>query len=213
MSNQSEYKKLSFITEIKATSDSRVFEAYASTFGNVDSYNDVIVKGAFLNTIQNRKPKLAYQHDTTRLPGVIDSVMEDDKGLLVKGRLAETELGNEVYELLKLGAINQMSIGFVATEVEYKEDVRLLKSIDLYEVSFVTFPANEEAIVTRVKSKGEFETIRDYEKALRDVLGLSRNQAKLFAAHGFKSSEDIQRDAELLELKETIENLTNKIRG
>jgi HK97 family phage prohead protease len=86
-------KHLDFNAEIKTVSDKgskKTFEAYASTFGNMDHHDDVIMKGAFIESLKKRNPKLAYQHDVTKLVGVITAAEEDDKGLLVRGEFLDT---------------------------------------------------------------------------------------------------------------------------
>lgn len=211
-------KFLDFTAEIKSLQD-RNFEAYAATFGNVDYHDDVIVKGAFLNTLAKRMPKLAYQHDVRQLPGVIKSAVEDSKGLLISGQFINTPLGNQVYEEVRSGAINQMSIGFSAIDTEYRNDIRYIKAIDLYEVSFVTFPANEQAIVTNVK---DINDIRDFERFLRNA-GFSKERAVAIASGGFKQ-KGTERDAEsgsintecdagIGEIVGLIKTLTEQLKG
>ena len=184
-----------------------VFEGYASTFGNIDSVNDVIEKGAYRKTIATYKSNgskmpLLFQHNTSDVRGVITAMDEDDKGLYVRGSLLKTERGNELREMLTMGAIRKMSIGFMPKLYEYDQggELRILKEIDLFEVSMVTFPANDKADVTYVKSLPESE--REFEKMLRQA-GYSQNQAKAITCHGFKAatqkrdvSELNQRDAE-----------------
>lgn len=203
-----ELKQLALDTEIKAESNGneRTFEAYASVFGNVDNDNDIIVKGAFTETILKRTPKLAYQHDIKKLVGVVKEIKEDETGLLIKGEFLNTPLGDQVYEEVKAGAINQMSVGFRTKDSDFDgKGQRIIKDVDLFEVSFVTFPANESARVTSVKADG-CKTVRDFEKILRDV-GFSRTKAKSLASHGYKSSDDIERDAALTDLKNSLINL------
>lgn len=174
------------------------FEGYASTFGNVDHVNDVIEKGAYKATIEKFKANgskmpLLYQHNTGDVRGVITYMAEDVKGLHVQGRLLKTERGQELREMLKEGAIRKMSIGFMPKLYEYDQggDIRVLKEIDLFEVSMVTFPANEAAVVTNVKSLPDNE--REFEKMLRQA-GYSQNQAKAITCHGFKAAKQ-SRDA------------------
>lgn len=208
-----EVKHIDLKLEVKENDkgDAKVFEAYGSTFGNVDSYDDVVMKGAFTETLQKRKPKILYQHDTSRLPAIFTAGEEDDNGLLVRGEFLDTTLGRDVYKEVKSGAINAMSIGYSVNESEYDErGVRLIKSVDLYEVSFVTFPANEQALVTGVKAN-DVKTIREFESFLRDA-GYTKADATRIALHGFKTSEEIKRDADNLELTKSILNLTNKIK-
>lgn len=207
-------KTLDFKTEIKAAENDNVktFEAYASTFGNVDSHLDIIMKGAFLESLKKRTPKLAYQHNVTKLAGVITEAKEDDFGLKVKGDFLDTELGIQAYKEVKAGAIDSLSIGYATKDAEYLDNgVRELKEVDLYEVSFVTFPANDKAIVTNVKAD-DIKTKKEFEILLRDA-GFSRKEATRIALHGFKTSEEIQRDADNSELNELINNLNKKFRG
>ena len=155
------------------------FEGYASVFNNKDLGNDVIRKGAFAETLMNKKPKqikLLYQHKTDEPIGVVDSIEEDNKGLKIKGRLAlGTQKGKEVYELMKMEALDSMSIGYRINQDGYKYDDknkrRIIKSVDLMEVSMVTFPMNPKATISKVKGADIEEgkiTEREIEKAMRD---------------------------------------------
>tara|TARA_R100000388_G_scaffold95016_1_gene85479 strand:+ start:1869 stop:2660 length:792 start_codon:yes stop_codon:yes gene_type:complete len=184
--------------------DEGVFEGYASVFGNKDLGNDVIEKGAFAKSIYNKKPKqikLLYQHKTDEPIGVIESIEEDNKGLKVKGRLAlGTQKGREVFELMKMGAIDSMSIGYRLNAKGYHYDdkgkKRVIKEVDLMEISMVTFPMNTRAKVTKVKfDKEMLETIteRELESHLRDV-GWSFSTAKQSASILHKSFNKEQRD-------------------
>lgn len=163
------------------------FSGYGAVFGNVDSYGDVIAKGAFAETLRKNVasdtwPAMLSQHggmfgdDSTPI-GVWTEMREDDVGLWVEGKFAPTERGKEAYELLKMKprpAYSGLSIGFRAKEwargTQPDEPRRTLKAVDLVEVSLVTFPANTRARVTAVKSEFNPRAIED---ALRDA-GLSR---------------------------------------
>ena len=86
-----------------------MFSGYGSIFNNKDLGNDVMMEGAFSKSIASkgaRGVKLLYQHKADEPIGVFDEILEDRKGLKVKGRLAMgTQKGKEVYELMKMGAI------------------------------------------------------------------------------------------------------------
>ena len=180
-----ETEKQSFVAEIKAE-DEGVFSGYASTFGNVDNGNDIVAKGAFTKSLAERpasKVKLLSQHKTDEPIGIFTEVFEDSKGLFVRGKLAlGTQKGRETYELMKLGAIDGMSIGFRANPEKqiYNESkrTRTLKEVQLLEISLVTFPMNERAMVQSVKGE---KSIREWETILRDAGGLSRTEAKVGA--------------------------------
>jgi len=189
------------------------FEGYGSVFGNKDLGNDVIEAGAFAKSLKKRKPqnvKLLYQHKSDMPIGVFDEIREDDHGLVVKGRLAlKTQAGAEAYELLKMGALDGLSIGFRVNPQQVSYDKRggkrIIKEVDLMEVSLVTFPMNPQATVRSVK--GEEISIREWENGMRDAFSLSRSEAKMAA----KAVTDAfgQRDVDTnVELVEAIKNLT-----
>jgi len=189
------------------------FEGYGSVFGNKDLGNDVIEKGAFAKSIRRRKAKgvkLLYQHKSDMPIGVFDEIKEDDHGLVVKGRLAlKTQAGAEAYELLKMGALDGLSIGFRVNpqEVSYdkRANKRIIKEVDLMEVSLVTFPMNPQATVRSVK--GEEISIREWENGLRDAFSLSRSEAKVAAKAVTKCFDQREVD-ESAELVDAIKELT-----
>ena len=169
--------------------------------------------GAFTKSLKRRKPqnvKLLYQHKSDMPIGVFDEIKEDNHGLVVKGRLAlKTQAGAEAYELLKMGALDGLSIGFKVNpkEVSYDKrgNKRIIKEVDLMEVSLVTFPMNPQATVRSVK--GEEISIREWENGMRDAFSLSRSEAKMAA----KAVTDAfgQRDVDTnVELVDAIKNLT-----
>ena len=196
----SEIKKLVFESEVKSDALG-VFSGYASIFGNEDQGNDIVQKGAFTKSLQERpasKVKMLFQHKTDEPIGVFEEIYEDQKGLFVKGKLAlGTQKGRETYELLKIGALDGMSIGFKADPQkqgynENKRGIRTLKEVDLMEISLVTFPMNENAVVESVKGNGK--SIREWEDILREVGGLSRTESKIGAKSLYKSLN--QREAD-----------------
>lgn len=155
------------------------FTGYGSVFGNVDSGGDMIVKGAFAASLAAHKaagtrPKLLWQHDTCAPVGTWLELAEDDTGLVCRGRLLidDVEKAREAYALMKAGELDGLSIGYDCTEWEhcagddmkYREayptmggmpmagQVRILKTINLWEISLVTFPMNEAARVETVKT-------------------------------------------------------------
>jgi HK97 family phage prohead protease len=180
------------------------FSGYGAVFGNVDSYGDVIAKGAFAETIREAKssdqwPSMLLQHggwgisadDMTPI-GVWTSMKEDDIGLALEGKLAPTPRGVEMYTLMKMAprpAINGLSIGYVPIKWKMRstpeEPRRTLEQVKLMEISPVTFPANGKARVRDVKS-GEFSE-REFERLLMQDAGFSRSEARLIINQGFKS--------------------------
>lgn len=214
-----EFKNFGF--EIKSSNDEeKSFEAYASTFGNIDLVNDVVEKGAFKKTIKQmnttgRYAKLLWQHQYDQLPGVFTSFKEDDHGLKVTGRFVDTALGKDVYTLVKSGAISDMSIGFRVKKYTYDEktDIRTIQEADLLEVSFVTFPANPEANVTGVKSQPQ--TKKEFEKILREA-GFSKTQATAITNKGFDAVFSDRRESDkgqLEALSKSLEKLNQMFKG
>jgi HK97 family phage prohead protease len=187
-----EKKHLRVAAEIKASAEG-VIEGYGSVFGNVDSYGDIVVAGAFATTLKgDRAPAMLWQHNPDEPIGVWTEVREDKRGLVVKGQLAlGTQRGREALELIRMGALSGLSIGFSTVRSSFDEQsgIRSLLELDLWEVSPVTFPANEAARITSAKSAENIKTVRDFERALRDELGFSRGAATAIALHGFKATQ------------------------
>lgn len=185
-----------------------LFEGYGAVFGNVDSYGDVIQKGAFKETIREAKatgnwPAMLLQHggwqmsaDDLTPVGLWTDMEEDDTGLYLKGKLAPTARGIELHALMKMTprpAINGLSIGYVPIKWKMRssaeEPRRTLEQVKLIEISPVTFPANGKA---RIQSAKGVHGPRLAEKALRDA-GFSASEAKAIVAKGF-TSQPHQRD-------------------
>jgi HK97 family phage prohead protease len=186
---------LNFSLELKALSDGQ-FEGHGSIFGNVDLGGDIVVPGAFKRSLaQHRKdgsaPQMFWMHDPSRVAGKWDEVREDTKGLYVKGTLAPTPLGDEMRALLKMNAVRGLSIGYRTRESDWDDEGnRLLKEVDLWEISLVSLAMNPLAQVTSAKSRlsdiGEYvPTTREFEHILRDA-GCSKSVAKRLCAKLFE---------------------------
>lgn len=144
-----EYKSLSFKAE---NIEGRTFTGYASTW-DLDQGGDIIVPGSFKKTLAEAgaKVKILWQHNEPI--GVPVSMTEDSKGLLVTGKISQTRLGDEALTLVKDGVIDSMSIGYRVINSDYNEKgQRVIRELALKEFSLVTFPMNEAAIITGVKS-------------------------------------------------------------
>jgi len=190
--------------ELKAIDDDGTFEGYGSVFHVEDSYKDVVLPGAFAKslTVWSQKqalPAMLWQHNASKPVGVYETMYEDTHGLFVRGRLLKDEvaLAGEAYALLKAGAVTGLSIGYSTVVDEYDREtgITTLKELDLWEVSVVTFPANDAARVDSVKS---IATRRDFERFLRDS-GFPKSQAIRIAGQGFERRESAD-DAELIKL-------------
>lgn len=206
--------------------DSMSFAGYASVFNVVDDYGDVIVPGAFAESLaesrrNGRWPLMFLNHGVFAggfdyVPiGVWTDMAEDGKGLYVEGKLADTERGREVYALMKMKprpALDGLSIGYNpkrwTSGTKPKEPRRTLEAVDLIEVSVVSLPANPKAKVTSVKHSEKL-TIFDAERALR-AAGFSHNEVKAILAHGFRdvdcscAEDEKQVTSALLNLVKTL---------
>ena len=185
-----------FALSLKATGDDGTVEGYGSVFGVRDSYDDVIAPGAFAGSLAEHKaagtmPAMLWQHDPASPIGVWTEMSEDAKGLKIKGQLAlDTAQGKEAHALLKMGALNGLSIGFMSKQWTYdrQTDVRTLTEIDLWEVSLVTFPANGRARVTNVKAVDDASTPKDAERILREA-GFSKADATAWVSRVMRMGE------------------------
>src|SRR5438093_3540749 len=180
------------------------FEGYGSVFSIEDLGRDIVAPGAFANTLaesrsEGRWPRMLWMHKAEEPIGVWREMREDARGLFVRGQLATgTQRGREVLELMRLGAVDGLSIGYAAVEASIEETTgaRVIAEARLYEVSPVVFPMNTEARVTSVKSDAGFAALseRQFERFLRDA-GLPKTLATAVTLHGFKKARAALRDA------------------
>lgn len=154
--------------ELRFDDEAGTFEGYAARFGEPNSFNEIIVPGAFAKSIRDRTPSMFWSHRSDEPIGVWTEVQEDERGLRVRGRLVtETRRGAEALALLKAGAVRGLSIGFRAVEQERdKSGVRVLKEIDLPEISIVSLPASRNAQITSVRSDSP-DAIASFTQAAR----------------------------------------------
>lgn len=154
-----EHKAVGFTLE-SADENTGEFSGYASVFGNVDDGGDIVVKGAFAETIVEdfARIKILALHNGCWLPvGKPIELREDDHGLFIRGKISDTSMGRDIQTLLKDGVLNELSIGYEAIDYEIDEEahVRYLKRIKLWEVSIVTWAMNDQATIDDVKSLAE----------------------------------------------------------
>ncbi|MCK0166895.1 HK97 family phage prohead protease [Jannaschia sp. S6380] len=151
---------------------------YASLFGVEDTGRDVVEAGAYCDSLarisaEGRRVKMLWQHDPACVIGVWEEVREDARGLFVKGRLLPgVEKAREAAELIEAGALDGLSIGYtVRRAVKDNQGRRLLKELELWEVSLVTFPMLPSA---RVGAKAD--PSRELARAIRSArLELARD--------------------------------------
>ena len=167
--------------DLKFVGEGMTFSGYASVFGGVDSYGDTIDPKAYDATLKDRvRPvRLRWNHYGPVI-GKILRLTTDSVGLFVEGELTPGHsTAIDTYASLKHGAIDGLSIGYIAkSAIENPDGTRLLKEIELIEISIVEEPADINATVSNIKSAIEkAKSIREIEATLRDSAGLSRLEA------------------------------------
>ena len=133
-------------------------EGYASLFGEVDQARDMVMPGAFTQSLQTRglrRVPMLFQHDPSEPVGVWLELREDLRGLWARGRLIpDVKRARELLALLQAGAIDGLSIGYrtIRARIDPQTRVRRLYQVDLWEISVVTFPLLQNARISTVKS-------------------------------------------------------------
>lgn len=191
-------KKRVCLFSLKSIEKTGEFAGHASVFGNVDSYRDVVMPGAFGKTLAQWKAKDAYppvlwQHKSDSPIGPHTMMAEDGKGLAIEGRLLvdDVQQAREAHALVKAKVVRGLSIGYDlfpdGCEYDAANSIMKLTDIDLWENSFATFPANDEALITEVKDmlrRGDFPSLKQFERSLRE-LGWSKSYATRIASGGY----------------------------
>ena len=178
---------------IDADEKAGIIKGYGSYFGNKDSDNDVITKGAYKKTIAENgdRVKYLYQHDMNQPIGKMTELYEDDKGLVFVAEIAKTQLGNDVVELMKSGVITENSVGIMPIQKNNKGDYREITEVKLYEISAVTLAANDQAKILDVKGNVDVEKLsKRYD-----------NLSKLIRKGNISDEMGFAIEAEILKLK------------
>ena len=132
-------------------------EGYASLFGEIDQARDMVMRGAFADTLAARglrRIPMLFQHDPSEPVGIWLELREDHRGLFAHGRLIpDVTRGRELLSLLRAGAIDGLSIGFrtAKARIDPRTQIRRIYAVDLWEISIVTFPMLTRARVRSVK--------------------------------------------------------------
>ena len=152
--------------ELNAADDGKMtVSGYASIFGNLNSYGYTFDKGAFSGSLKDKEIRFLFNHNHDFVIGKILDAFEDEKGLFFKAEfLSGVQQSVEVYQMLKQGAINGVSIGFITISENSVNGVIHKTEVDLWEISIVTFPANDKATVQQVNAaNSSTETLTDDE--------------------------------------------------
>lgn len=220
-------KTKAFALKVEDVSDEGTFTGYASVFGNLDSYGEKVMPGAFVESLarhkrEGSKPLMLWQHNPDSPIGVWDDLAEDGKGLWGEGRLLKgVRAADEAHIMLKAGAIQGLSIGYREQETEPDGNNRLLKKLDLLEISIVSFPANRRARVDAVKSErmqefarrlrdGEPMPTKEFEDILREA-GVPKAMAVQIASVGYAKA--IRSESEGKANEQTLSALRDAVRS
>ena len=184
-----------------AVNEDGTFKGYASVFGNVDSYGEIVDPGAFEESLALIKASgdplpVLWQHDPRQPIGGSDLLKEDATGLLTEGFLLTDiiPLAKQAHALMKRRVVKGLSIGYFVEKSSYNEKtgIRNLQKLSLQEYSIVTFPANTLATVESVKAavkEGKLPTLREFEDFLCEA-GFSKTQATAVAGNGLRKLLD-----------------------
>ncbi len=119
-------------------------QGYASLWGVADLNGDVVAKGAFTGSLKRTGVtgvRMLHQHESRAVVGVWDEIVEDDRGLFVRGRIADWSAeARYARALSRARALDGLSIGFRAAQARRDGRLRVLSGVELWEVSLVTFP-------------------------------------------------------------------------
>ncbi len=184
------------VKEVTYHSESRTISGYAAVFNNVDKAGDMLVKGCFAKSIQERGPEsdandkiiMLWMHDMHEPIGRITELIEDDHGLYFEAAIDEVERGEQTIRQLESGTLNQFSIGYsyVWDKCEYdaQRECLLVREVVLYEISVVTIGCNGETEYLGLKSA------EDYGDALKELVTETDSALK---GMNIRKKEEIQR--------------------
>ena len=154
-----------------------IVSGYFSMFGNKDLDGDIIERGAFAKTIQERGPmgkgliKYLLDHDKTKAVARITELSEDSRGLKYAAKIGSHSLGQDFLKMIESGIINQHSFGFVTVKEMYDEQAKAnrIKEVMMLEGSAIQFlGANPETTYIDLKDiEDHFKYLDRLEKFIR----------------------------------------------
>lgn len=180
--------------QLKADEAGKISGFFSTYDKTPDSYGDIIEPGAFTGTIERRKATghpfpMCFNHDFSAVIGAIETIEERENGPYIEGGFLDTQLAQDVRKMCLSGAIWQFSFAYEVlkrrdpTEEEKKAGVmNVLQELEVFEISVVTVPANQNAVATEVKgaeletkqgkrnSKADEDTIREAVAQLENTI-------------------------------------------
>lgn len=174
-----------FALDVKAIDADGSIEGLAASYGNVDHGGDVMLPGSAI--IRGKSVPMLLYHDQRRPVGVWREFKETAGGLLVKGTFAmSTNDGRDAHAMTKDGALAGLSVGYKSLRDKMVGKARHIAEAIIHEVSLVTIPMNEKAVIVSVKNilgDGHLPTLPQFEDFLREA-GFSKTQAAAIAGKG-----------------------------
>ena len=179
----------------KKVSEKKVIQGYAVVF---DSWTDIsswgeiwkecIRKGAFTQSLKENSILALYNHDFNNVLARKDvnmKLVEDDKGLYFEIELPDTTQGNDLYELINKGIVNQCSFSGYVRKNLWSEDnggnvLREILEIDLIEITITPIPAYEvtEAEVKRSREIKSTKENKEYKLDFEEIIRESKRKLK-----------------------------------
>lgn len=181
--------------------DYGIVRGYASTYGNVDRGNDVVLPGAFTASLahysQNNRPiKMYFNHNNMDLIGgfPIEKIRDDANGLYVEGHInLEVQKGKEAYALAKQGVMRDFSIGYTIDDYDLDGNVRELKQVTLWEISMVGEPMNTRAEILDVKAAVPYQDLPIADEDTEWDSGAAIKRVREFTDSRDKPSDDYKK--------------------
>lgn len=200
------------------------FEGYASVFNNKDYGDDIVVPGAFVDSLaSDHKVKILWQHDKSVPVGVPLNIYEDDKGLFVKGIMPKDDefVVKRVMPQMRVGSL-ELSFGYKILDQDFVEEVRYIKKAFVIEVSLVSIGMNKKAQILKYKSL-DIDNIKDMnskdlEVMFKEGFRASNNAAKMLVSLIKDSQREVDnpngrevqmiKDMEDIKRKQLMDNLS-----
>lgn len=209
--------------ELKANEAGSISGFFSTYDKEPDSYGDIIDPGAFTETIKKREESghpfpLCWNHDFSAVIGAVDSVKDTEKGPFIEAHFLDTQLAQDVRKMLQSGAVYQFSFAYdvlgnrAPTQEEQEKGVtNVLTKVDVFEISVVTVPANQNAVATEVKAgrrnnKSDEATIKEIIKLAQSLLETKEESEDKPAEDEAKSAEPTVETNAAAEESKTAEN-------
>lgn len=195
-----------------------IITGYFSTFGVADLDGDIMEKGCFKKSINERGPngkneiKFLWQHDSWKPLGPINVLKEDSTGLYFEAKISDTSYGMDALKLYRDGVINQHSIGFqtiksIEEQISEDEEVTRITEVKLWEGSAVTWGANPQTPFNGFKSY----TFQEKEDRIKLLMKTLRNGDLTDETFSLLEYELLKLSSVNTDSKEAVNNTSNGI--